>query len=124
MYSAQLYEQCSGLFNVRSLPWRRNPPTPTEGLEWIDRPWTNAIVLVCQECDGDEGMTPTAALKEAKSVARAVGPKGRSRVTGSGCLDVCPKRGIALTVSVDGAPARCAVVRSLPAVQLLTEALR
>ncbi len=125
LYIAQTYEQCSESLTVRSAPWRRHPTSATEVLEWTDRPWTTALVLVCQECNGTTaGTTPAIALKDAKSISRSIGPKGRFRVTGSGCLDVCPKLGVALAVSIDGAPTRCAVARSSDAVRALAEALR
>jgi hypothetical protein len=110
---------------MRPLRWRRLPPKSNDALEWTNRPWSRSLVVVCQECDGrGDDFTPPIVLKAAKSMARTVGPKGRARVTGSGCLDVCPKNGVALAISIDGAPTRCAVAHTPTSVAELAEVLR
>ncbi len=99
-------------------------PTPLPGaVEWVDRPWGQALVLVCQECDGAPGLNGADGLKAAKATVRSVASKKQARVTGSGCLDVCPKGGIAVALSADGAPTRCLVVRSLSNIHDLSEVL-
>jgi hypothetical protein len=84
------------------------------------RPWKRGLVLVCQECDGAATAKPSEVLHAAKRVARSEGRK-QIRVTGSGCLDVCPSRATALAVSVDGTSTSCVVVESLDAVRSLNE---
>jgi hypothetical protein len=102
----------------------RSETSAGDAFAWTDRPWSASLLLVCQECNGNgDHATPPNVLKEFKSAARAAGPKGRTRVTGSGCLDLCPKHGVAVAVSIDGQPTRCAVVTSSVAGRELAEVL-
>jgi hypothetical protein len=57
-------------------------------------------------------MKPAALLRESKAAARGTGRK-QIRVTGSGCLDVCPSKGTAMAIVLDGADAHCVVVKEL-----------
>jgi hypothetical protein len=106
---------------LASLSARRNR-RDSGVLEPVDRPWTTGLVLVCQECDGGPAK-PVDVLKEAKAVTRLLGPKKRTRVTGSGCLDVCPKEGVAIAVCVDGGVSRCLVAHNVSSLQQLSEVL-
>jgi hypothetical protein len=116
-------------FTSLGTPWRRRQVLAEAGsdqleqLDWTARPWKNALVLVCQECDGAADFTAVDALKGARTVVRSVASKKQARVTGSGCLDVCPRRGVAIAAVVDGSPARCAVVSTQASIQHLTEVL-
>jgi hypothetical protein len=64
------------------------------------------LVSVCAKCDGD-GKSLARALK---SELKRQGVRG-VRVTRSTCLDVCPKRAVAVAVSGPGGNG-CVVVRS------------
>jgi hypothetical protein len=100
---------------------QRRQPLETAELEPANRPWSATLALVCQECEGvTASLTPAQALKEAKAVARASGPKKRIRVTGSGCLDVCPSVGVAIAVCADGIDAHCFVARSASSIEQLS----
>lgn len=55
----------------------------------------DALVSVCTKCDGDGK-----ALRRALKVAlEERGVKKGTRVVGTSCLDVCPKRAIAVAIS-------------------------
>lgn len=65
-------------------------------LEIADQPWSTALVLVCSECDGGHGVELTQKLKDGM---KAAGHKKDVRVARVRCLGICPKRGVAVTVS-------------------------
>jgi predicted metal-binding protein len=65
-------------------------------LEAADQPWSTALVLVCSECDGGRGVGLTQALKDS---VKAAGHRKDVRVARVRCLGICPKRGVAVTVT-------------------------
>ncbi len=56
-----------------------------------------ALVAVCAKCDGD----PKALRRRLKREFKDRGAKGSVRVVASSCLDLCPKRSVAIAVSDD-----------------------
>lgn len=70
-------------------------------LETVDAPWSEALVLVCSECDGGRGTELAQHLKDA--VRTQLEKDGRSRkdirVARVRCLGICPKRGVAVTIA-------------------------
>lgn len=65
-------------------------------LEPADQPWSTALVLVCSECDGGHGVELVQKLKDSM---KAAGHKKDVRVARVRCLGICPKRGVAVTVT-------------------------
>jgi len=65
-------------------------------LEPAGQPWSTALVLVCSECDGGHGVELTQKLKDS---VKAMGHKKDVRVARVRCLGICPKRGVAVTVT-------------------------
>jgi predicted metal-binding protein len=65
-------------------------------LETAEQPWSTALVLVCSECDGGHGMKLAQDLKDG---VKAAGHKKDVRVARVRCLGICPKRGVAVTVT-------------------------
>lgn len=65
-------------------------------LETAEQPWSTALVLVCSECDGGHGVELTQKLKDS---LKAAGHKKDVRVARVRCLGICPKRGVAVTVT-------------------------
>ena len=65
-------------------------------LEAAEQPWSTALVLVCSECDGGHGVELTQKLKDS---VKAAGHKKDVRVARVRCLGICPKRGVAVTVT-------------------------
>jgi predicted metal-binding protein len=65
-------------------------------LETAEQPWSTALVLVCSECDGGHGVELTNRLKDS---VKAAGHKKDVRVARVRCLGICPKRGVAVTVT-------------------------
>lgn len=65
-------------------------------LEIADQPWSTALVLVCSECDGGHGVELANRLKDS---VKAAGHKKDVRVARVRCLGICPKRGVAVTVT-------------------------
>lgn len=91
-------------------------------LEAADQPWSTALVLVCSECDGGRGVELAGGLKDAMKEA---GHKKDVRVARVRCLGICPKKGVAVTVTgadrttqsvvvqgkqQDAVPALCALI--------------
>lgn len=91
-------------------------------LETAEQPWSTALVLVCSECDGGHGVELTQKLKDR---LKAAGHKKDVRVARVRCLGICPKRGVAVTVT-GAARAACSFVvqgRSDDAVDALCETI-
>lgn len=65
-------------------------------LETVEQPWSTALVLVCSECDGGHGVDLAHKLKDA---VKEAGHKKDVRVARVRCLGLCPKRGVAVTVT-------------------------
>ncbi len=65
-------------------------------LEAAEQPWSTALVLVCSECDGGHGVELAHRLKDS---VKAAGHKKDVRVARVRCLGICPKRGVAVTVT-------------------------
>lgn len=65
-------------------------------LELAEQPWSTALVLVCSECDGGHGVELVQKLKDS---VKAAGHKKDVRVARVRCLGICPKRGVAVTVT-------------------------
>ncbi len=88
-------------------------------LEPVVPPWSTALVLVCSECDGGHGIDLAHRLKDAMKES---GHKKDVRVARVRCLGICPKRGIAVTVTTPDGPPLSHVVagRDHAAVQALT----
>jgi hypothetical protein len=103
---------------MRALRARFQPNAVAEGPNRVERPWRRGLVLVCLECEGSTSMKPTAVLQLSKAAARSKGRK-EIRVTGSGCLDVCPTKATAIAIVVDGADARCIAVKDFAASSFL-----
>jgi len=68
--------------------------------------WTNGLVLVCRECDGDAKRL----RRRFKDALDEIGARKRVRVVECGCVDLCPKRATAIVTAGAGGT-RCAVVR-------------
>ncbi|WP_341703990.1 (2Fe-2S) ferredoxin domain-containing protein [Ferrovibrio sp.] len=68
----------------------------------VDPDWSTGLVLVCSECEGGRGADLADAVKQAM---KAAGHRKDVRVARVRCLGICPKRGIAVTVT---APDRAA----------------
>ncbi|MEK9970308.1 MAG: (2Fe-2S) ferredoxin domain-containing protein [Ferrovibrio sp.] len=77
-------------------------------LEAAEQPWSTALVLVCSECDGGHGVDLVQRLKDSLKEA---GHKKDVRVARVRCLGICPKRGVAVTVT-GGDRAACSYVVS------------
>lgn len=65
-------------------------------LELADQPWSTALVLVCSECEGGHGVELVQKLKDS---VKAAGHRKDVRVARVRCLGICPKRGVAVTVT-------------------------
>ncbi len=76
-------------------------------LEAAEQPWSTALVLVCSECDGGHGVKLAQELKDG---VKAAGHKKDVRVARVRCLGICPKRGVAVTVTGADRAARSYVV--------------
>jgi predicted metal-binding protein len=70
---------------------RKAPP-----LHPVEPDWQRGLVLVCSECDGGRGVGLAADLKHALKEA---GHKKTVRVARVRCLGLCPKHGVAATVT-------------------------
>jgi predicted metal-binding protein len=75
-------------------------------LDAAEQPWSTALVLVCSECDGGHGLDLAQRLKDEMKQA---GHKKDVRVARVRCLGICPKRGVAVTVT-GGARTACSYV--------------
>lgn len=53
---------------------KTRPQRSSAAVEWVERPWSQDLVLVCQDCDGPAGLTGSDALKAAKASRRCVTP--------------------------------------------------
>lgn len=62
----------------------------------VEPEWSEGLVLVCSECDGGRGVELAADLKQAMKDA---GHRKDIRVARVRCLGICPKRGVAVTVT-------------------------
>lgn len=71
-------------------------PKTHHSLESTAQPWSTGLVLVCSECDGGRGLALTQDLKQA---VKAAGHKKEIRVARVRCLGICPKHGVAVTVT-------------------------
>ena len=76
-------------------------------LDPAEQPWSTALVLVCSECDGGHGVDLAHQLKDR---VKAAGHKKDIRVARVRCLGICPKRGIAVTMTAADRPASSYVV--------------
>jgi hypothetical protein len=101
------------------ISWRRADGEARGSLIEVPSPWSTAIVAVCQKCVRSPETVDV--LRAAKSLGRKAPERHAVRVTESGCLDVCPTKGIAMAVMVNGSPARCVVAESVGAVRQLAE---
>ncbi|MFC3675485.1 hypothetical protein [Ferrovibrio xuzhouensis] len=70
---------------------RKSPP-----LQPVEPDWQQGLVLVCSECDGGRGIGLASDLKQALKDA---GHKKDVRVARVRCLGLCPKHGVAATVT-------------------------
>jgi hypothetical protein len=61
-------------------------------------PFDHALVAVCGECSGRDPR-PKALRKHIRRALRAAGPKRAVRVVEVSCLDLCPKRAVAVLVA-------------------------
>ncbi|MFN4275910.1 MAG: hypothetical protein ACK4FJ_06385 [Ferrovibrio sp.] len=100
-FSAAAALQC--LF-VRSAMSRHNPKPV---IEPVEPDWSTALVLICSECDGGRGVDLAGELKDA---VKAAGHRKDVRVARVRCLGICPKHGIAVTVTAPGRPAQSFIV--------------
>ena len=89
----------------------------------VEPDWQDGLVLVCSECDGGRGADLAADLKHA---LKAAGHKKEVRVARVRCLGICPKHGVAATVTGPDRAARSYVVnaRDKAAVPALRQALQ
>ncbi|WP_341908718.1 (2Fe-2S) ferredoxin domain-containing protein [Ferrovibrio terrae] len=76
-------------------------------LQPAEQPWSTALVLVCSECEGGHGVDLAQRLKDAM---KAAGHKKDVRVARVRCLGICPKRGVAVTITGAAQPAQSHVV--------------
>lgn len=87
----------------------------------VRRPWRSSLVLVCRECDGVRGFGPKQVRKALKTGAKTSLPPKAVRVATVSCLDVCPKRAVAVAVAgvgetavtVDGPTSTARVIEDL-----------
>lgn len=78
-------------------------------LETADQPWSTALALVCSECDGGHGVDLAGRLKDAMKEA---GHKKDVRVARVRCLGICPKKGVAVTITAADRAAQSVVVHA------------
>jgi hypothetical protein len=83
----------------------RHNPKPV--IKPVEPDWSTALVLVCSECDHGRGIDLAAELKD---VVKAAGHKKDVRVARVRCLGICPKQGVAVTVTAPDRPAQSCVV--------------
>lgn len=83
----------------------RHNPKPV--IEPVEPDWSTALVLVCSECDGGRGVGLAGELKD---VVKAAGHRRDVRVARVRCLGICPKHGVAVTVTAPARPAQSCVV--------------
>lgn len=62
----------------------------------VEPDWATALVLVCSECEGGNGIDLAADLKQA---VKEHGHKKDVRLARCRCLGICPKRGVAVTIA-------------------------
>jgi predicted metal-binding protein len=65
-------------------------------VEPAEQPWSTALVLVCSECDGGHGVALAQRLKDSMKES---GHRKDVRVARVRCLGICPKHGVAVTVT-------------------------
>lgn len=89
----------------------------------VEPDWQQGLVLVCSECDGGRGIALAADLKHALKEA---GHKKDVRVARVRCLGICPKHGVATTLTGPDRVARSYVVHAKDrgAVAALQDAVR
>ncbi len=90
-------------------------------IEPVEPDWSTALVLLCSECDGGRGVDLAAELKDAM---KAAGHRKDVRVARVRCLGICPKNGVAVTVTAPDRIAQSYVITgkdkvALPALQAL-----
>lgn len=73
--------------------------------------WREGIVLVCRECDGAKGLDPRQARQVLKHEAKSVLGRRAVIVVETACLDICPKKAVAVA-AVGGGWDRAVTVRS------------
>lgn len=83
----------------------RHHPKPV--IEPVEPDWSTALVLICSECDRGHGVDLATELKDA---VKALGHKKDVRVARVRCLGICPKQGVAVTVTAPDRPAQSCVV--------------
>lgn len=73
-------------------------------------PFEHALVAVCGECSGRDPR-PKAVRTAIREALRAAGGKRSARVVETSCLDLCPKKAVAVAVARrSGAAMSCHVV--------------
>jgi hypothetical protein len=75
--------------------------------------WNDGIVLVCSECDGAKGLDAKQTRQVVKHEAKRVLGRRAVIVVETGCLDICPKKAVAVAaMGADGRWDRAVTVRS------------
>lgn len=82
-------------------------PSVKPVIEPVEPDWSTALVLICSECDGGRGVDLAGDLKDA---VKAAGHKKDVRVARVRCLGICPKHGVAVTVTAPDHPAQSCIV--------------
>jgi hypothetical protein len=75
--------------------------------------WKDGVVLVCRECDGTRHLDPKQARQVLKHEAKRVLGRRSVIVVETACMDVCPKKAIAVAaLGAGGGWDRVVTVRS------------
>lgn len=74
-----------------------------------DPPFDHALVAVCGECSGKDPR-PKAVRAAIRHAVRAGGRKRAVRVVETSCLDLCPKKAVAVAVAPTGGGLSCHAV--------------
>jgi hypothetical protein len=75
--------------------------------------WKDGIVLVCSECDGAKGLDAKQTRQVIKHEAKQVLGRRAVIVVETGCLDICPKKAVAVAaMGADGGWDRAVSLRT------------
>lgn len=77
-------------------------PKHSSHLEPVESPADEAMVFVCEKCGKHAECSGKDLRHELRSELKAQGRKGAVRVVLTGCLDICPKEGVALALAQSG----------------------
>lgn len=70
----------------------------------VESPAHEAMVFVCEKCGKHAECSGKELRHELRTELKERGRKGAVRVVLTGCLDICPKEGVALALARSGSP--------------------